>query len=557
MQSAVGLNKRGISSTRQVSTRLAVFIGTGVLGLAANMSGQEVSTNAAFNASPSDPVLGLLLEKGMITEQEAAKVQAQADAMRTNEISELRESESQWKISKAVKSMELFGDVRLRYENRTAKDPNGGTIELNRLRFSVRVGLRGEMFDDFYYGVRVETAANPRSPWATFGSSASNGSSTSPYQGPFGKSNSTLGIGQAYLGWRPEPWFDITLGQMPNPLYTTPMVWDSDLDPMGAAEHFKYQVGETEFFANFGQFLYADTNPTQAAAGYFNPLTTSSGSLPFLFAWQGGFDYHFTKKVDFKIAATLYNYTAYNNGLPLPQSPNYDTSPGFNGTYVGQGGTLGANNASGGSYNLSPTPSSAFDGFYSDETGINDLLVLEIPFELNIKMNKLDYRVFGDYAQNLDGNQRAQAAYNASLSPYFSGTGPGAGLIPISSPQTHDDKAYQIGFAIANKDAMGLVYGTNSRKNGWEFRTYWQHVEQYSLDPNLIDSDFFEGAENLQGVYAAIAYGFTDNFVGTFRYGYADRINNKLGTGGSNQDIPQMNPINQYQVLQFDLSCKF
>lgn len=529
-----------------------------MLGLAANGIGQEATTNSpAFNTSIPDPVLGLLVEKGMITEQEAAKAQAQADAMRTNEISELRGSESQWRISKAVKNMELFGDVRLRYENRTAKDPEGGTIELNRLRFSVRLGLRGEMFDDFYYGVRVETAANPRSPWVTFGSSGSSGSSSSPYQGPFGKSNSTVGIGQAYLGWHPEPWFDITLGQMPNPLYTTPMVWDSDLNPMGAAEHFKYQVGEADLFANFGQFLYADTNPTQTAPGYFNPLTTSSGSLPFLLAWQGGFDYHLTKQVDFKIAATLYNYTAYNDGLPLPESPNYATSPGFNGTYVGQGGTIGANNTSGGSYNYSPTPASGFDGFYSNETGINNLLVLEIPFELNIKMNKLDYRVFGDYAQNLEGDKRADAAYNASQSPYFSGSGAGAGLIPISSPQTHDDKAYQIGFAVANKDALGMVYGTSSRKHGWEFRTYWQHVEQYSLDPNLIDSDYFEGAENLQGVYAAIAYGFTDNFVGTFRYGYADRINNKLGTGGSDQDIPEMNPINEYQVLQFDLSCQF
>ncbi len=558
MQSADGLHQRGNSSSRQVSTCLAVLIGAGVLGLAANGIGQEVSTNAtAIYGSPSDPVLGLLVEKGMITEQEAAKVQAQADALRTNEISELRESGSQWKISKAVKNMELFGDVRLRYEDRSAKDPNGGTIDLNRLRFSVRVGLRGELFDDFYYGVRVETAANPRSPWVTFGTSSSSGSSSSPYQGPFGKSTSTLGIGQAYVGWHPEPWFDITLGQMPNPLFTTPMVWDSDLNPMGAAEHFKYQVGEADFFANFGQFLYADTNPTEAAAGYFNPLTTSSGSLPFLLAWQGGFDYHFTKKVDFKIAATVYNYNAYNNGAPLPETPSYATSPGFNSTYVGQGGTLGANNASGGSYNLSPTASSSFGGFYSDETGINDLLVVEIPFELNFKTDKLDYRLFGDYAQNLEGAQRAQAAYNASQSPYFSGTGAGVGLIPIPSPQTHDDKAYQIGFAIANKDAMGLVYGTNSRKRGWEFRTYWQHVEQYSLDPNLVDSDYFEGAENLQGVYAAIAYGFTDNLIGTFRYGYADRINNKLGTGGSNQDIPQMNPINQFQILQFDISCQF
>jgi hypothetical protein len=101
------------------------------------------------------------------------------------------------------------------------------------------------------------------------------------------------------------------------------------------------------------------------------------------------------------------------------------------------------------------------------------------------------------------------------------------------------------------------VYGTASRKHAWEFRTYWQHVEQYSLDPNLIDSDFFEGAENLQGIYTAAAYSFTDNLIGTIRYGYASRINNKLGTGGSDQDIPQVNPISEYKLFQADLTFRF
>ena len=114
-----------------------------------------------------------------------------------------------------------------------------------------------------------------------------------------------------------------------------------------------------------------------------------------------------------------------------------------------------------------------------------------------------------------------------------------------------------MGFAVGNKDSLGLVYGSTSRKNGWEFRTYWQHVEQYALDPNLLDSDFFEGRGNLEGVYAAFAYGFTDNLIGTIRYGYAKRINKNLGTGGSNQDIPQMNPINQYDIVQVDLGFRF
>ena len=65
------------------------------------------------------------------------------------------------------------------------------------------------------------------------------------------------------------------------------------------------------------------------------------------------------------------------------------------------------------------------------------------------------------------------------------------------------------------------------------------------------------GIPYLEGIYAAMAYGLTDNLIGTFRYGYATRINKKLGTGGSNQDIPQMNPLQNYNLLQLDLTFKF
>jgi len=125
---------------------------------------------------------------------------------------------------------------------------------------------------------------------------------------------------------------------------------------------------------------------------------------------------------------------------------------------------------------------------------------------------------------------------------------------------TDQGKVYdhnQVGFAIGNRGSLGLVNNTVSRKYGWELRTYWQHVEQYALDPNLLDSDFFEGRANLEGIYASAAYGLGRNVVGTVRYGHANRINDKLGTGGSNQDIPQINPILHYQILQLDLSWRF
>jgi hypothetical protein len=497
----------------------------------------------------TDPLLDLFIKKGYVTQEEAEKVKAEADYSRTNGLAVSAPAPSKWKISKGIESVELFGDVRLRYEGRSVEDPKGGKIELNRLRYALRLGLRGDAFEDFSYGFRIETSANPRSSWNTFGNSSS---------GPSGKSSAGLNVGQIYIGWHPAEWVNITLGKMPNPLYTTPMIWDGDLNPEGAAERFNRPVGEADFFATFGQFIYQDTNPTHTSKGYFNPVNVNSSSLPFLLAWQGGVNYHITPKVALKVAPVLYQYTRFNDGQS-PSTTGY--SPDFAGTYVGQGQTFGVNGTPA-AYNLAGgTP--GFDGFYANQTGINNLLVLDFPLELNIKLEGLNLRLFGDYAQNLEGSDRATAAYNAAHSQYFSISGPGGGTIDqIPSAQTQDNKAYQIGFDLGSSDLaygpmQGLVYGNSSRAGAWEFRTYWQHIEQYALDPNLIDSDFFEGRENLQGIYAAFAYGFSDNVIGTIRYGYASRINDKLGTGGSNQDIPQMNPIDHYNLLQVDMAVRF
>jgi hypothetical protein len=493
-------------------------------------------------AAAPDPILQLMLDKGMITESEAARVQAESDALRTNHMA--APDVSKWKMSDGlgIKNIELFGDVRLRYESRTATDPANGSINLQRYRYAVRIGLRGEVFDDFYYGIRLETSQNPRSQFVTFGSS--------PNNGPFNKNeggSAAIEIGQVYLGWKPEDWVDVTLGKMPNPLFTTSMVWSGNINPEGAAERFKYTVGDADFFATFGQFIYQDTSPDQTPQGYFNN-TYYDSYTPFILAWQGGVNYHLTKKISLKIAPVIYNYT----GTGVNTGGGY--SPGYVGDYVGQGTTKGINGIPA-AYNLATPGNNSFNGYAANQTGINDLLVLEFPMQLNIQLDKISLRFFGDYAQNLHGGDRAQAAYaalqNNTLYPAD------AFIAPISSPQTHDVTAYQAGFAVASKDCLGLSNGSVSKRHAWEFKTYWQHIEQYALDPNLIDLDIFNGVENMQGVYVAVAYGFADNITGTLRYGYATRINDNLGTGGSSGDIPQMNPVNSYNLLQADLTFRF
>lgn len=499
---------------------------------------------------PSDPVLDLLLQKGIVTEAEVAKAKADAERIRTNQVTNLLPPpDSKWKINNAIKNVELYGDLRLRYEYRSAVTPVGTRLELDRYRYAVRVGLRGEAFDDFYYGLRLDTASNPRSPWVTFGTS----SSGIPYNGPYGKSTAGIDVGQVFLGWRPTSWFDFTIGKMAQPLYTTPMVWDTDLNPEGAAERLKYQIGEADFFATFGQFFYQDANPTYSAGGLgFNGLLGQRTTPVFQLAYQAGVTYHLGTNTSAKIAPAVYQYIGAATNVP----------PYFGDTFVGEGAFSGngtANNIPGASgYGTSGgILGYSSVGFPNNQVGLDHLLVLEIPFEFTFKIAAVSTRLFGDFAYNMEGRQRARdaaAGYGAYL-----GSQSLSGPVPVKpfAAQVNDVKAYQVGLAMANKDALGMVYGTVSKRNAIEARAYYQHVEQYALDPNLLDSDFFEGRGNLEGIYMALAYGLTDNVIATIRYGYAHRINDKLGTGGSNQDIPQINPIHQYNLIQLDLTLRF
>lgn len=501
---------------QQNRTKVALVAGAGALMMLAPQIRADNSTDAV------DRLLNKLEKKGVLTPDDAAELKAENAADQTNNVHQTAPA-SVWKISNTFKSINLFGDLRLRYEYRGVDNiptasPN--TFYRQRFRYALRVGVRGDLVDNFNYGLRLETSTNPRSPWATFGNNTTAGSVT-----PSDKAQSGIGIGQAYIGWKPASWFEVTAGRMPMPLYITPMVWDSDINPEGAVEKFKYTVGDVDLFVNLGQFDYQ------------NPSSSSSfpSSDTFLLAWQAGGVLRLNESTSFKVAPVVYTYAGDG------------TSGGLNQPFVGQGNALGQNVG---------VPGGTSVTLYNEQ-GLDHLLVLEVPAEFDFDipttpLGAMHGRLFGDFGYNFEGNKRADAAYNAN---------PGA-FPGLNGPVEGQNFAYQIGIGFGSKDAVygptqGLVYGSTSKKNTWEARFYWQHVEQYALDVNLIDSDFFEGRGNLQGFYAAFAYSITDAIIGTVRIGYADRINDNLGTGGNNLDIPGLNPIKYYKILQTDLTWRF
>lgn len=518
----------------QRATKIALFAGATTLA---------ALTPQSHAQSSSDSLINKLEQKGILSADEAKELRLESAQSDTNLVNSI--PASKWKISDSIKSIGLFGDVRLRYEYRGTDNPipnpaagssgsgaTGKTYQRERFRYALRFGIRGDLFDDWSYGVRLETSANPRSPWVTFADDTGK-SSSSPLSGtPSDKSSDGINVGQVYLNYHPTSWLEMMAGKMPMPLYTTPMVWDSDINPEGAFEKVKYTIGPVDLFVDAGQFDYQNPNPGQEV-----PISDT-----FLLANQIGANVQMGKSMSFKIAPVVYVYVGHGN----PPAPNtIPANANLNSLYypfVGQG------NPSGPTYGLNSD---------YNQSGINDLLIVEIPAEFNFKiyhtpLGTLQGRIFGDFAHNFEGDDRARAAFAAQPLAF-----PG-----VKSAVTGQDMAYQVGIGIGSEGPVygptqGVVYGSASKKGNWEARFYWQHVDQYALDVNLLDSDFFEGRANLQGFYVAFAYSISDAIIGTLRYGTANRINSSLGTGGSNLDLPMINPIRNYQLVQADLTWRF
>src|SRR6266550_7818941 len=159
-------------------------------------------------AQDAGALLDLLVRKKLINDQEAEEVRAEL----TKEAATT--SGGKWKLSSPITELELYGDVRVRYEYRGGRtaDNNLATEddwqERERERYRLRIGLRGTLADDWFFGVRLETSNKRNSTNVTFGNDGTSGTPAVP-NGPFAKDDDGVFIGQAYLGYK--GFRDITL----------------------------------------------------------------------------------------------------------------------------------------------------------------------------------------------------------------------------------------------------------------------------------------------------------------------------------------------------------
>jgi len=468
--------------------------------------------SSAVFAQDSGALLDLLEKKKVITPQEAQDVRADLVKEYT------ATPAGKINISAPVKELRIYGDTRLRYEYREAQSQanQSDTASASRFRYRLRLGLDAKLTDNWFFGVRLETGAGARSTNVTM-SQTTNTAGGSP---EFSKANNTLYVGQLYLKNTTFPWLTLTGGKMPNPLVTTPMVWKSDISPEGFAQQFKYTFGPfndsghaesggkggagvpsqftLDVFANLAEFAY-DTASPQNSFG-----STLSKNDTWLFVWQGGAKANFDKKTFLQVAPTFYFYSSTKNA-------DFNGSPFPSNTYTGTAG--------------------------GQQTGINNLEIFDIPVEFDWVMADIPFRVFGDFAYNLQGSERAQAAARAAKNPGIN-VGGDAYL------------AWQAGLGI----------NRIKKKGDWQLLGYWQSSGQYSLDPNLIDDDVFDAHLNMQGPVLKAGYALTDAVIFNVTYNYGMIKDSNLGTGGAGGTMngSTSKPAeHSYNLLQVDLNVNF
>jgi hypothetical protein len=191
---------------KQPTTKLATAL---ALACFATLSAQAQDAGALVDK---------LIKKGVLTDQEGEEVRAEMtrDFAQTNA--------GKINLSSSITELKLYGDFRYRwqYDDRQLQVPSANHVDQrSRHRFRLRLNADVNLVDGFYAGFGLESGPTADSGNQTFEN---------------GFDDYGIFISKAYLGWKPNDWFNITLGKFKNPFYTTDLVWDADINPQGAME---------------------------------------------------------------------------------------------------------------------------------------------------------------------------------------------------------------------------------------------------------------------------------------------------------------------------------
>lgn len=372
------------------------------------------------------------------------------------------------------------GDFRLRYEgaffdennypffpDANAINEEGGvvtnegfpllnsTIDRTRFRYRARLGIKAQLSDQVFMGITLASGSDD--------GAVSTNETLGDY---FNKDD--IWIDKAYLRYEPISGVAVVGGRMPNPFYSTDMVWDTDINPEGVALDLKRTFGPASVFA-VAAYLPLQERELDSRDRY-------------LVAGQVGARYALADSVSVTGAAAYYNFQNIKSRKnPAQGSQIYDyTAPAA----LAKGNSI---------FNMRTDGKTTLAGLASDFDVLNITAAAEYTGFENLAV-----RLTGDFAKNLAYDRREIELLQAEAS------------VPSG------DTAWQ----------ARVDFGTTSsgRRGDWMVSAAYKRIETDAVLDIFTDSDFALGGTDVEGYILEGEYAVADGATFNLKWLSSDSI---------------------------------
>jgi hypothetical protein len=379
-------------------------------------------------------------------------------------------------------------------------EPTGNTTEKReRFRLRARLGMLAKVSESWSGGIRLATG------------SATDRVSTNQTLGQ-DWNKYTLTVDRAYLKYDPVEWLTISGGRIPNPWFSTDLVWDEDLNFEGMAATWKPVLdnGAIKPFLTVGAFPLKEENPPASSGRWMHGVQagaqwdlSSDTRLKFGLAWYGFKD--FEGRVESDDSLDLL-------GSFEPVSANYGQYE-YSSKLRQKGNTLFRTNASLDAGNTS------YWGLASKFRPINLTASVDLAH-----FDPVHVILTADWVRNtaFDRNEIATRTQ---------------GRVNLSDG---DDKGYQY------KLTVGMPKLKEARD--WQVSMAYRYLGSDAVVDAFTDSDFGGGGTNLKGYTLGLQYAVDRNAVVGLRWLSADQIDSFA---------PSADYKFSLDVLQADVNVRF
>lgn len=371
-----------------------------------------------------------------------------------------------------VERFQLSGDIRLRSQTDLFQKDN--TTPANLALFGIKMDNSTENRERLRIRARLNAGIKIADGWSA-GIRLSTGNTNDPVS-----TNQTLGnsfnkysvvLDRAFLKYDPYRWLSVSGGRMPNPWFSTDLVWYDDLNFDGVAATFKPQLSNSTT-----GFLTAGAFPVQDIAASDIVKARSK----WLFGAQAGAEWVAEDTSRLKFGVSYYHYTN------IAGQPN-----------VVPGSTA---------YNLTAVQANQKgNSLFLIDNPANNLFGLAANFhELNLT-GMYDWAAFdpmhviftGDFVKNI-GYDRQEILRRT-----------GQDIAPRTT-------GYQ----------GKVMVGVPEIKRGGEWQAYigYRHLERDAVLDAFTSSDFHLGGTDTKGYFIGGNYGINKNTWASLRYMSADQI---------------------------------